>query len=86
LVIWFRIAAKILRWVPVLNADVVFVMSIPMQLEKVVCVWPVSRDLDMPVALPIAAALFTPTDLDTFGRTSRLTIMMLTIAAICFQI
>jgi hypothetical protein len=25
----------------------------------------------MPVALPIAAALFTPTDLDTFGRTSR---------------
>jgi hypothetical protein len=25
----------------------------------------------MPVALPIAAALFTPSDLDTFDRTSR---------------
>lgn len=28
------------------------------------------QGLDMPVALPIAAALFTPGDLDTFGRTS----------------
>jgi hypothetical protein len=29
------------------------------------------QGLDMPVALPIAAALFTPTDLDAFGRSSR---------------
>ena len=29
------------------------------------------QGLDMPVALPIAAALFTPMDMDTFGRTSR---------------
>jgi hypothetical protein len=30
------------------------------------------QGLDMPVALPIAAALFTPTDLHTFGRSSML--------------
>ncbi len=30
-----------------------------------------AQGLDMPVALPIAAALFTAGDLDTFGRTSR---------------
>ncbi len=29
------------------------------------------QGLEMPVALPIAAALFTLTDLDTFGRSSR---------------
>jgi len=29
------------------------------------------QGLDMPVALPIAAALFTLTDMDTFGRSSR---------------
>jgi hypothetical protein len=28
------------------------------------------QGLDMPVALPIAAALFTPSDLNTFGRSS----------------
>lgn len=28
------------------------------------------QGLEMPVALPIAAALFTPNDLDTFGRAS----------------
>ena len=30
------------------------------------------QGLEMPVALPIAAALFTPSDLDSFGRASRL--------------
>jgi hypothetical protein len=30
------------------------------------------QGLEMPVALPIAAALFTPADIDSFGRTSRL--------------
>ena len=29
------------------------------------------QGLEMPVALPIAATLFTPTDLDAFGRSSR---------------
>jgi hypothetical protein len=29
------------------------------------------QGLDMPVALPISAALFTPADLDTFGRSTR---------------
>ena len=28
------------------------------------------QGLDMPVALPIAAALFTTSDMDTFGRSS----------------
>jgi hypothetical protein len=29
------------------------------------------QGLEMPVALPIAAALFTPSDLDSFSRSSR---------------
>lgn len=30
-----------------------------------------AQGLEMPVALPISAALFTPADLDAFGRSSR---------------